>query len=575
MPPAPRRPSLAASAGPLRGRARSAAGPGRGRRGRVSSAPREEPRQRPGSGPAQSERPRLRPELGLGGAAACESCSGLAPDTRSCDLCSLCTLKAAGCLAVKLECPDYSGLFWSSAEYCWPRVSMTEPRAVSPLAPAAPGEEAREERTEVDEHQPPSVLTPEPGYSEAVLLEREQEQTASSEMPCQTQGELFPARKQEEQLGQQVEEPQEKGQKIKAEPQAELPKAQSPIMAVKRRNKDDMRRIQEDNLDQQRGDQHNQVSERMAGTPVMKHPLTCFLENMKEQLNAELLLAHTRIKAWEKRLEEDMKIIRETANCLPQALEKQVAIKKIDLQGLRKKELKVNELMVMKMNRNLNLVKYLDSYLVGEELWLVLEYMDGGALSDIISTTSLCEDEAAAISRECLQGLDFLHSNHIIHQDVKSRNILLRTDGSVKLADFGLFAQLSPEQSRRSSVAGAAGWLAPEVVTGQPYGPKVDIWSLGIVGIEMVEREVPYWNATPVLTKIMIAKGESPRLRQPNRFSPCLRDFLRCCLQRDKEQRWSARELLQHPFVRSAKPASTLAPLINSLMKKKKKETRM
>ncbi|XP_057899821.1 serine/threonine-protein kinase PAK 3-like [Melospiza georgiana] len=635
MPPAPRRPSLAASAGPLRGRARSAAGPGRGRRGRVSSAPREEPPQRPGSGPAQAERARLRPELGLGGAAACESCSGLAPDTRSCDLCSLCTLKAAGCLAVKLECPGYSALFWSSAEYCWPRVSvritkltgllrnapgamtearavsplapaapgeeareertevderqppsvltpgpgyseaMTEPRAVSPLAPAAPGEEAREERTEVDERQPPPLVTPEPGYSDAVLLEREQEQTASSEMPCQTQGELFPAREQEEQLRQQVEVPQEKGQKIKAEPQAELPEAQSPIMAVKRRNKDDMRRTQEDNLDQQRGDQHNQVSERMAGTPVMKHPLTCFLENMKEQLNAELLLAHTRIKAWEKRLQEDMKIIRETANCLPQALEKQVAIKKIDLQGLRKKELKVNELMVMKMNRNLNLVKYLDSYLVGEELWLVLEYMDGGALSDIISRTSLCEDEAAAISRECLQGLDFLHSNHVIHQDVKSRNILLKTDGSVKLADFGLFAQLTPEQSRRSSVASAAGWLAPEVVTGQPYGPKVDIWSLGIVGIEMVEREVPYWNATPVLTKIMIARGETPRLRQPNRFSPCLRDFLRCCLQRDEEQRWSARELLQHPFVRSAKPASTLAPLINSLKKKKKKETRM
>ncbi|NXE71487.1 PAK3 kinase, partial [Calcarius ornatus] len=90
-----------------------------------------------------------------------------------------------------------------------------------------------------------------------------------------------------------------------------------------------------------------------------------------------------------------------------------------------------------------------------------------------------------------LQGLDFLHSNHVIYRDVKSRNILLRTNGSVKLADFGLFVQLTPEQSRRSSVAGTSGWLAPEVVTGQPYGPKVDIWSFGIVGIEMVEREVP------------------------------------------------------------------------------------
>ncbi|XP_074403758.1 serine/threonine-protein kinase PAK 1-like [Zonotrichia albicollis] len=111
----------------------------------------------------------------------------------------------------------------------------------------------------------------------------------------------------------------------------------------------------------------------------------------------------------------------------------EVAIKKIQLQGLRKNKLKVNELIVMKVNRNPNLVSCLDSYLVGEELSLVMEYMDGGTLSDVISQTYLSEDEMAAISRECLQGLQFLHSNHIIHQDVKSRNILLRTDGSVKL----------------------------------------------------------------------------------------------------------------------------------------------
>ncbi|NWR25737.1 PAK1 kinase, partial [Emberiza fucata] len=92
-----------------------------------------------------------------------------------------------------------------------------------------------------------------------------------------------------------------------------------------------------------------------------------------------------------------------------------------------------------------------------------------------------------------LQGLEFLHSNDVIHHNLKSSNILLRTNGSVKLADFGLFAQLTPEQSRQSSVAGTSGWMAPEGVTGQPYGPKVDIWSLGIVGIQMVEQEIPYW----------------------------------------------------------------------------------
>ncbi|NXU98451.1 PAK1 kinase, partial [Cettia cetti] len=131
------------------------------------------------------------------------------------------------------------------------------------------------------------------------------------------------------------------------------------------------------------------------------------------------------------------------------------------------------------------------SYLVDEQLWLVMEYMDGGTLKDVINETHMSEGEIAAVSRECLQGLDFLHSNLMIHQDVKRCNILLRRDGSVKLADFGLSAQFLLEQNQRTSMAGTSWWMAPEVVTRKPYGPKMDIWSFGIVGIEMVEREVP------------------------------------------------------------------------------------
>ncbi|XP_064261058.1 serine/threonine-protein kinase PAK 3-like isoform X1 [Passer domesticus] len=148
------------------------------------------------------------------------------------------------------------------------------------------------------------------------------------------------------------------------------------------------------------------------------------------------------------------------------------------------------------------------SYLLGDELWLVMEYMDGGALSDVISETHMSEREIAAVSRECLQGLDFLHSNHMIHRGLKSCNILLGTNGSVKLADFGLFAQLTPEQSRQSSVASTSGWMAPEVVTGQPYGPKVDIWSFGIVGIEMVEGEAPYWKETSGMCWSSVSEGQ-------------------------------------------------------------------
>ncbi|XP_066425975.1 serine/threonine-protein kinase PAK 3-like [Molothrus aeneus] len=422
-----------------------------------------------------------------------------------------------------------------------PYAQVTEARAASSLAPAAPGEEAKEEQTEVDERQPPSVVRPPYSQRVSVLLEKEQEQIASSEMPWQTQGELFPAREQEEQLRQQVEEPQENGQKMKAEPQAELPEAQSDIM--KRKNKEDMGRIQEENLHQQRSDQQNQVRERVAAIPLMKCPLPSPLQSIKGHVQAELQDSEASNKAREKRLEEEMKIFREKPNHLPQALE--VAIKKINLQGLRKKQLTVNEIMIMKRYRSPSVVNYLDSYLLGEELWLVMEYMDGGALSDIISKTYLSEVEMAAISRECLQGLDFLHSNDVIHRDVKSDNILLRTDGSVKLADFGLSTQLTPKKNRKSVIAGTIWWMAPEMVKDQPYGPKVDIWSFGIVGIEMVDQEPPYCNQSPCTAKCLIATVGTPKLRQPKLLSPCLRDFLGCCLQTDEEQRWSAKELLQ------------------------------
>ncbi|NWZ03199.1 PAK3 kinase, partial [Loxia curvirostra] len=248
-----------------------------------------------------------------------------------------------------------------------------------------------------------------------------------------------------------------------------------------------------------------------------------------------------------------------------------LAIKKINLQGLLRKEVTFNELMVMKINKHQNIVNYLKSYLVDKQLWLVMEYMDGGTLSSVIDETYMSERQIATVSRECLQGLDFLHSNHVIHRDLKSCNVLLRTDGSVKLADFDLLTQLTPEQSRQSSMAGTSGWMAPEVVTGQPYGPKVDIWAFGIMGIEMMEREVPYWNATPVLPELVIAIQGTPKLQQPNLFSPCLRDFLSCCLHTDEARRWSAKELLQHPFVTFAEPASSLVPLIVSVKKRKER----
>ncbi|XP_059349057.1 serine/threonine-protein kinase PAK 3-like [Ammospiza nelsoni] len=239
-----------------------------------------------------------------------------------------------------------------------------------------------------------------------------------------------------------------------------------------------------------------------------------------------------------------------------------VAIKKISLLQESGSELCLNEIQVMRGNKHANLVNYVDSYLLDEELWLVMEYMDGGSLHDVIRETHLAEGEIAAVSRECLQGLDFLHSKQVIHRDVKSRNILLSLDGSVKLADFGLAAELTAEQNKRRSAVGTTYWMAPEIFTRKLYGPKVDIWSFGIVAIEMVEGAPPYWNETSRTVQELISSGGRPKLQKPRQQSAWLRDFLHCCLERDEDRRWSAQELLQHPFVTSAKPTSDLTPLI-------------
>ncbi|XP_031608704.2 serine/threonine-protein kinase PAK 6-like isoform X2 [Oreochromis aureus] len=236
---------------------------------------------------------------------------------------------------------------------------------------------------------------------------------------------------------------------------------------------------------------------------------------------------------------------------------RQVAVKMMDLRKQQRRELLFNEVVIMRDYRHQNVVEMYRSALVEDELWVIMEYLQGGALTHIVSETRLNEEQIATVCEGVLQALSYLHSQGVIHRDIKSDSILLTLDG-----------RISKEVPKRKSLVGTPYWMAPEVIAKTPYGTEVDIWSLGIMVVEMVDGEPPYFSDTPITAMKKLRDETAPSVKNVQRVSPVLKDFLGCMLTRDTLQRSSATDLLEHPFMLQAGSTRCLVPLVEQHRKR-------
>lgn len=251
----------------------------------------------------------------------------------------------------------------------------------------------------------------------------------------------------------------------------------------------------------------------------------------------------------------------------------EVAIKNLDLENLNcSMDEIVQEAHTMKTLNHPNLLPLYCSFVHENNLWMVMPYIHGGSVLNIMRfkyPDGLEEPAIATIMKSVLKALDYLHKNGIIHRDIKAGNILLDWDGHVMLADFGVAAQLERGGSwgnrlmSRKTFVGTPCWMAPEVMEPERgYDWRADIWSFGITLLELAHGHAPFAKLPPMKVLMMTLNNPPPTLDQSpdskKHFSKAMRDIVAKCLIKKPSERPTAAQLLEHKFFKTAHDAHYL-----------------
>eukprot|EP01130_Rhizamoeba_saxonica_P006769 TRINITY_DN2704_c1_g1_i2.p1 TRINITY_DN2704_c1_g1~~TRINITY_DN2704_c1_g1_i2.p1 ORF type:complete len:296 (-),score=50.83 TRINITY_DN2704_c1_g1_i2:28-915(-) len=224
---------------------------------------------------------------------------------------------------------------------------------------------------------------------------------------------------------------------------------------------------------------------------------------------------------------------------------RRVAVKILPHVSERAKTSNYYEIANLIYSQHENVVEYICSYQVKNELWLITEYLEGGTLSIACRSHKFSDQHIAFIARSILRGLEFMHNKGIVHRDLKSSNVMLSLQGTVKIIDFGLCAFFGEEE--KMQVLGSPYWMSPEMVLRRPHGKPTDIWSFAVCMMEMFLKEPP--NRSSSMKALLYAATD--RIKEcflPSMSDICI-DFLSLCFNLDPYERPTATELLEHEFL--------------------------